>query len=57
MYYRGNPALIVTRDPDAICKGRPQKYIDHEDAEIQTAAGKANAERVSMEHLELAPEK
>ncbi|KAJ6157695.1 hypothetical protein N7470_005287 [Penicillium chermesinum] len=53
MYYRQNPPLIVTGDPDAISRGRPQKYIDHEDAEVQkTAAGKAFVERVSAEYLE-----
>ena len=40
-YYRSNPSLIVTGDPDAICRKRPQKYIDHENEQItRTAAGK-----------------
>ncbi|CAI7669291.1 unnamed protein product [Penicillium pancosmium] len=39
-YYRSNPSLIVTKDPDAICRKRPQKYIDHEASVIEkTAAG------------------
>lgn len=60
MYYRGNPSLIVINEPDAICKGRPQKYIDHEDAEVQrTAAEKAKigGDRISAEHLEWTGEK
>ncbi|EAL86406.1 putative MFS sugar transporte [Aspergillus fumigatus Af293] len=34
-YYRSNPPLIVTGDPDAISTGRPLKYIQHEDEELQ----------------------
>ena len=34
VYYRHNPSLIVTKDPDAICSRRPQKYIDMEQEEI-----------------------
>ncbi|KAK4497377.1 hypothetical protein PRZ48_011828 [Zasmidium cellare] len=35
LYYRTNPSLIVTKDPDAICAKRPSKFVDHEDREIQ----------------------
>ena len=34
-YYRSNPALIVTKDPDAISIARPQKFIDREEREIR----------------------
>lgn len=37
-YYRSNPALIVTKDPDAICRRRPQKYVQREADEIEKAA-------------------
>ncbi|OJJ61781.1 hypothetical protein ASPSYDRAFT_75794 [Aspergillus sydowii CBS 593.65] len=51
-YYRADPSLIVIGDPDAICKRRPQKYIDREDAEIErTAAGKGIPTGAS-EHVE-----
>ncbi|KAF3001674.1 hypothetical protein E8E14_006968 [Neopestalotiopsis sp. 37M] len=33
-YYRSNPTLIVTRDPDAISAKRPQKYIAREEEEV-----------------------
>lgn len=40
-YYRSNPSLIVTGDPDAISQKRPQKYIDHEKEQItRTITGK-----------------
>ena len=40
-YYRSDPPLIVTGDPDAICRKRPLKYIRCEDAEFErTAVGK-----------------
>lgn len=52
-YYRSNPSLIVVGDPDATSRGRPQKYIDHEDAEIEkTAANKGMAQPVETEHVE-----
>ncbi|KAJ5593981.1 uncharacterized protein N7459_000189 [Penicillium hispanicum] len=52
-YYRSDPSLIVIRDRDAICRGRPQKYIDHEDAEIEkTAASKGMGQQVEAEHVE-----
>ena len=38
-YYRSNPALIVTNDPDAICVKRPQKFIDREEEEIRRNQG------------------
>ena len=37
-YYRENPPLIVIRDPDAISRKRPQKYIEHE-AEVLEDVG------------------
>ncbi|KAJ5106058.1 hypothetical protein NUU61_003405 [Penicillium alfredii] len=52
-YYRSNPSLIVTKDPDAICRRRPQKYIEHEDEEIEkTAAGKDVLSSVEAAHVE-----
>jgi hypothetical protein len=33
-YYRSNPTLIVTRDPDAVSAKRPQKYIAREEEEV-----------------------
>jgi hypothetical protein len=39
-YYRSNPPLIVTTDPDAVSRKRPQKYIEHETLVMEkTAAG------------------
>jgi hypothetical protein len=37
-YYRTNPPLIVTTDPDAISRKRPQKYIEREDQTIERSA-------------------
>ncbi|KAJ5806896.1 sugar transporter [Penicillium riverlandense] len=37
-YYRTNPALIVTTDPDAISRKRPQKYIEREGQTIERSA-------------------
>jgi len=34
-YYRGNPALIVTRDKDAISSARPVKFIERETEMVQ----------------------
>ncbi|KAJ5538646.1 hypothetical protein N7494_008125 [Penicillium frequentans] len=52
-YYRSNPSLIVTRDPDAICRARPQKYIEHEDEEVRrTAKDKVMGQPVEAEHVE-----
>ncbi|KAL4755148.1 hypothetical protein BDW72DRAFT_200185 [Aspergillus terricola var. indicus] len=34
-YYRSNPPLLVTRDPDAISAKRPLKYVQRENEEIQ----------------------
>ena len=34
-YYRNNPPLIVIGDKDAIASKRPQKYFDHEEAQIE----------------------
>lgn len=36
-YYRRNPSLIVTREPDAICSKRPQKYVDKEELQVERA--------------------
>ncbi|KAJ5683382.1 hypothetical protein N7462_006547 [Penicillium macrosclerotiorum] len=39
-YYRSNPPLIVTTDPDAVSRKRPRRYIEHETLVIEkTAAG------------------
>jgi hypothetical protein len=37
-YYRSDPSLIVTGDPDAICRKRPLKYIQREDEEFERTA-------------------
>jgi hypothetical protein len=37
-YYRSDPSLIVTGDPDAICRKRPLKYIQREDEELERTA-------------------
>ncbi|KAJ5769410.1 hypothetical protein N7520_003969 [Penicillium odoratum] len=52
-YYRSDPSLIVIRDPDAICRGRPQKYIDHEAEEVsRTAKIKDISKPVEADHME-----
>ncbi|KAJ5572450.1 hypothetical protein N7450_009434 [Penicillium hetheringtonii] len=52
-YYRTKPSLIVVGNRDAICRSRPQKYIDHEQDEIQkTALGRKNIEPGLSEHVE-----
>ncbi|KAJ5397008.1 hypothetical protein N7509_005121 [Penicillium cosmopolitanum] len=52
-YYRTKPSLVVVGDRDAISRGRPQRYIDHEEEEIKrTAAGKGIAQPVVAEHVE-----
>ncbi|KAJ5815829.1 Major facilitator superfamily domain general substrate transporter [Penicillium robsamsonii] len=51
-YYRTNPSLIVSGDPDAICQKRPQKYIDREDEEFERAAGKIVLPVEMAEHVE-----
>ncbi|KAI8302256.1 hypothetical protein K4K59_000594 [Colletotrichum sp. SAR11_240] len=37
-YYRNNPPLIVIGDKDAIGTKRPQKYVDHEEAQVDRVA-------------------
>ncbi|KAL1989986.1 hypothetical protein VTN49DRAFT_7183 [Thermomyces lanuginosus] len=49
-YYRSNPPLIVTKDPDAICSERPQKFIDHEREMVEKNAKERG--QVLAEHLE-----
>ncbi|KAL2289546.1 hypothetical protein FJTKL_01810 [Diaporthe vaccinii] len=34
-HYRNNPPLIVISDKDAVTSKRPQKYLDHEEAQIE----------------------
>lgn len=52
-YYRTNPSLIVTGDPDAICRKRPQKYMEREDEEFErTAVGKGIMPVEAAEHVE-----
>ncbi|KNG83306.1 hexose carrier protein [Aspergillus nomiae NRRL 13137] len=53
-YYRSNPALIVTKDPDAISAKRPLKYIQHEDEEIQISKinRSTKVEDLEVEHVE-----
>ncbi|KAJ5716260.1 hypothetical protein N7493_008171 [Penicillium malachiteum] len=56
-YYRLNPSFVVTKDPDAISRGRPQKYIDHEDEEVhRTAKTKAMDQTAEAEHVEVTSE-
>ena len=54
-YYRSNPALIVTKDPDAICRRRPRKYLQREEEEIDRAAAAVDKRALSVgavEHAE-----
>ncbi|GAB1202514.1 hypothetical protein APSETT445_001131 [Aspergillus pseudonomiae] len=53
-YYRSNPALIVTKDLDAISTKRPLKYIQHEDEEIQISkmSRSTKVEDLEVEHVE-----
>ena len=53
-YYRSDPPLIVTRDPDAIGRKRPLKYIEHEKEEMQKNAKqiKDKTEYPAVEHVE-----
>ena len=54
-YYRSNPPLIVTKDPDAIRRRRPQKYIQREEEEIERAAAAVEKRALSVgavEHAE-----
>jgi hypothetical protein len=34
-YFRNNPGLIVTRDFDAICQKRPERFVLRERAELE----------------------
>lgn len=34
-YYRNNPPLVVIGDKDAVASKRPQKYFDHEEAQME----------------------
>ncbi|KAJ5464410.1 general substrate transporter [Penicillium daleae] len=51
-YYRTNPSLIVTRDPDEICSKRPLRYIQHEDKEIQRNKDQGKTGGPGVEHVE-----
>lgn len=52
-YYRPNPSLIVTGDPDAISQKRPQKYIDYENEQItRIVAGKGVLSDSGAEQVE-----
>lgn len=53
-YYRSNPSLVVVNDPDAVCVKRPQKYIQHEDNEMQKIQGiqTTKADNQMIEHVE-----
>lgn len=55
-YYRSDPSLIVIRDPDAISRKRPLKYIEHENEEMQKNAKQAKdmckVESPMVEHVE-----
>ncbi|KAL4734363.1 general substrate transporter [Aspergillus similis] len=55
-YYRSNPPLLVTRDPDAISAKRPLKYVQREDEEIQRRMKEARimgrkSDEASVEHV------
>ncbi|KAJ5930901.1 sugar transporter [Penicillium verhagenii] len=52
-YYRSNPPLIVTKDPDAISRHRPIKYIQHEITIVEkTAAGLGYPSDGVVDHVE-----
>jgi hypothetical protein len=52
-YYRSNPSLIVTKDPDAISRKRPLKYIDHETQVVEKmAAGLSYPSDGIVNHVE-----
>lgn len=53
-YYRSDPGLIVTKDPDATCVKRPMKYILHEQEEVNKNAqdGGITMEKGGAEHHE-----
>ncbi|CAI7673434.1 unnamed protein product [Penicillium manginii] len=52
-YYRSDPPLIVTGDPDAISTRRPVQYICHEDEEIQkNAKGAISGSAGYAEHVD-----
>ncbi|OQD77091.1 hypothetical protein PENDEC_c003G01990 [Penicillium decumbens] len=51
-YYRSNPSLIVIKEPDAICRQRPQKYIDREDEEIEKTTISKGLAPVTATHIE-----
>ncbi|KAJ6112228.1 hypothetical protein N7523_008289 [Penicillium sp. IBT 18751x] len=51
-YYRSNPSLIVVGEPDAICRRRPQKYIDREDEQIEKSAINKRLVPVNAKHIE-----
>ncbi|KAJ5561274.1 hypothetical protein N7461_000035 [Penicillium sp. DV-2018c] len=49
-YYRTNPSLVVTGDPDAVCRKRPQKYVERENEEF----GKTTVSKgMPVEHIDL----
>ncbi|KAL4767646.1 hypothetical protein BDW60DRAFT_226402 [Aspergillus nidulans var. acristatus] len=55
-YFRSNPPLLVTRDPDAISAKRPLKYVQREDEEIQRRMKEARimgrkSDGASVEHV------
>jgi hypothetical protein len=57
-YYRSDPSLVVTGDPDAISRKRPQKYIEWEDEQFVKNAGKKSVLPVeAAEHHEYTEEK
>ncbi|KAF7353306.1 Sugar transporter [Mycena sanguinolenta] len=47
-YYRDNPSLIVTRDPDAISSKRPNKFIEIENENLEKAGGGHVADTVEV---------
>ena len=39
IYYRSNPPLVVSTDPDAISVTRPAKYVENEEQTIRETMG------------------
>lgn len=54
-YYRSSPTIFVTKDPDAICRRRPDKYVAREDEVIKsTDESKGVLSGVAAGHIEWA---
>ena len=52
-YYRSSPTLFVTKDPDAICRERLEKYVVRENETIKsTVESKEVLSGVAAGHIE-----